>query len=389
MESYPIIKVIKREFNRIRNSGPNMFFYIALPVCLFLIFTAIYKGALVHELPIAVVDFNESELSHTITRYYESSSAMKIVKYLTSVDDIKDEFRKGHIDGALCIPKGLDETIKSGRQAHIILYINSTSIIKNNYLLNDGLKIIKTVSAGALLKKLRSSGLTYTQAMGIVNPIKIETQVLYNSNYSYSKYLVPALTTFALSMIIMLVSCTLYNGEIARNTFAGLAEVSGFSALKILIGKSLPHLFYYFVNILLMMCIIFPLMNMDFGNNLTGAVLFTFIFSCCIFFTGTALSLILDKEMMATEATLFLITPSFLYSGLTFPLWGMPSIHQHIGKLIPFTHFLKGLMKIYMMNLPFAELMPEIIVIGAFGSGGFLISYLLLRLKLKKLLPVK
>ena len=339
MESYPIIKIIKREFSRIKNSGQTMFFYIALPLTLFLIFSAIYKGSLVHELPIAVVDFNNSELSHTITKYYESSSAIKITKYLSSVDEIKSEFRKGHIDGALYIPEGLDETMKSGRQAHIVLYINSTNIIKNNYLLNDGLKIIKTVSAGALLKKLRSSGLTYTQAMGIVNPVKVETQVLYNANYSYSKYLVPALTTFALSMIIMLVSCTMYNGEIAAKTFEDLANKSGFSALRIIIGKSIPHLFFYFVIILLMMCIIFPLMNIDFGYNIIAAILFTLFFSCCIFFTGTALSLILNKEMMATEATLFLITPSFLYSGLTYPLWGMPAIHEHIAQAIPYTHF--------------------------------------------------
>jgi ABC-2 type transport system permease protein len=389
MESFAIINVIKKEFDRIRKSGATIFFYIALPVTLFLIFSAIYKGSLVHELPIAVVDFNDSELSHTITKFYESSSAIKIVKYLSSVDEIKREFRKGHIDGALYIPERLDETVKAGRQANIVFYINSTNIIKNNYLLNDGLKVIKTVSAGALLKKLRSAGLTGDQAMGIINPIKVETQVLYNSNYSYSKYLVPALTTFALSMIIMLVSCTLFNSGSAKESFNEIAETGKYSALRILAGRSLPHLFFYFVNILLMICIIFPLMNIDLGENITGAVLFTVFYACCIFFTGTAISIIVEKEMMATEATLFIITPSFLYSGLTFPLWGMPSIHEHIGALIPYTHFLRGLMDIYMMNLPFAEVLPEVLILGIFGIAGFAVSYFVLRLKLKKILPVK
>jgi len=389
MQNFAIIKVIQKEFDRIRKSGATIFFYIALPVTLFLIFSAIYKGSLVHELPIAVVDFNDSELSHTIIKYYESSSAIKIVKYLSSVDEIKREFKKGHIDGALYLPERLDETVKAGRQASIVLYINSTNIIKNNYLLNDGLKIIKTVSAGALLKKLRSAGLTGDQAMGIINPIKVETQVLYNSNYSYSKYLVPALTTFALSMIIMLVSSTLYNNTSVKNSFNEIAETAKYSAFRILAGRAFPHLFFYFVNILLMICIIFPLMNIDFGNNIPGAVLFTLFFACCIFFTGTAISLIVGKEMMATEVTLFIITPSFLYSGLTFPLWGMPSIHEHIGMLIPYTHFLKGLMEIYMMDLPFADTLPEVLILGAFGAAGFLVSYIALRLKLKKILPVK
>lgn len=388
MQTSSLVKIIKREFERILKSGQNLFFYTILPVFLFIIFAAIYKNSLVHELPIAVVDFNSSELSHTIIRYYESSSAIRVSKYLSSVEEIRNEFRKGSIDGALYIPEKLDETLKSGKQAHIVLYINAGNIIKNNYLLNDGLEIIKTVSAGALLKKLRSSGLTASQAMGIINPVKIETQVLYNPNYSYSKYLVPALTTFALAMIIMLVSCTLYNNELTKKTFAGLAEISGYSSIRILIGKSLPHLFFYFINILLLTCIIFPLMEIDFGTRLLPAILFITFFSTAIFFTGTALSLILSKEMMATEATLFLITPSFLYSGLTFPLWGMPDIHNHIGQLIPYTHFLSGLFKIYMMSLPLAEIKPELIFISMVGIIGFMVSYLLLRLKLKNIKPV-
>jgi ABC-2 type transport system permease protein len=389
MQNYPVVKIVRREFTRIIKSGQNVFFYIVLPSALFFLFAAVYKHSLVHELPIAVVDFNNSELSHTITRYYESSSAIKIVKYLKSVEEVKDEFRKGHIDGALYIPERLDETVKSGKQAHLVLYINSSNIIKNNYLLNDGLKIIKTVSAGALLKKLRSSGLTAPQAMGIINPIRVETQVLYNPNYSYSKYLVPALTTFVLAMIVMLVSCTLYNGEMSKNTFTELAEISGFSAVKIILGKSLPHFFFYFINVLVLTCIIFPVMDVDFGSSLLTSILFITYFSCAIFFTGTAISLIFSKEMIATEATLFLITPSFLYSGLTFPLWGMPDIHNYIGQAIPYTHFLTGLLKIYIMSLPCSEILPEVLFISLFGITGFAVTYFFLRLKLKNILPVK
>ena len=361
-----LIQVIGREIKIITNRKSLYILYFVLPVCIFLLFGTIYMNSVIRGIPVAVYDEDHSELSNLITRYVASAGSMKIVHYANSIEEIKSEFRKGNIRGAFYLPHNMEKDIKSGRQVPVMLFINSKNIIISNYLLSDGSKIIKTVSGGILLKKLKSGGLMEDQAMSIVNPIKIETSVLYNPNYSYENYLVPGLSTFALMMIIIVSSVLLINSEFYHNTFNELVSLSGNKISIILAGKLIPHLAVHILNILILTGLIFPLFKII--NNGSGLVLifFMILFALVTMLAGIMVSTFINNRMLATELALFVITPAFIFSGLTFPLWAMPAVFRIIADLIPYTYFLSGYIKIAQMNAPIKYLIPDIISLTCF-----------------------
>lgn len=372
---YILTLVIKREFKRIFERKTIFIPSLLLPVILFALFGLIYKNALVREIPIAICNNDNGEISLIITRYVESTSSMRIVEYVNSVKEIESEIKKGKIDGAFYFPANMENNIKAGGQGKAILFINSVNLIKSNYLMNDGLKILKTVSAGVLLKKYRSSGMTYEQAMSIINPVKIESQILYNPNYSYETYLVPGITTFILMMVVMLVAALAISSEVTHETFNELAILAKNKIYIIITGKVLPHLFIHSINIILLFYFIFPIFNIEGTGSIITSISLTIFFSMICILIGLAISSIFKNQMLATEIVLFIITPAFIFSGLTYPLWSMPGLIRTYAQLIPYTHFLSALLKIFNMNASINYVIKELVYLSSFGISSIIILW--------------
>ncbi len=383
---FEVIKnIVRLEFNQIVNSRITLFLYSLFPIIIFMCFSIVYQNEIVREIPVAIVDEDRSDLSRTIIQYIEASPSMKIVSSLKSQDELKEEFMKGNVYGAFYFPADLSLKIKSGKQANVVMFFDASNLIISNSLQNDGVKILKTINAGVLLKKLKSTGLNENQAMNIISPVRIETNILYNPNYSYMTYLIPGLTTFILMMVVIMGAVPIINQKIAEKDFQILLHKTGNKIMPVLIGKSIPHLAFHFANTLILVGIIFPLFNINIKSSVLITIFFLMFFILISFSFGIMLSSLIPKRTFATEVALFVITPAFIYSGLTFPLWAMPEIHQVIAKLIPFTYFLSGFIKLYEMDVELIYLKNEIAVMLIFLAISFSLTILSIKIRLRRI----
>ncbi|MBI1933959.1 MAG: ABC transporter permease [Ignavibacteriales bacterium] len=380
-----INKIIIREFKRIKERRTLYLLEIILPLIVFFLFAEIYKEELVHDLPIAILDNDNTSLSRKVTRLIDSSPTMNIVENLYSIENIKLEFKKGNIQAAFVIPKKFEKDVKSGKGTTVIVYKNSTNILVSNYIYKESAQIIKTISGGVLLKKLKSTGLNNEKAFAVINPIKIETASLYNSNYSYENYLVPGLLTFSLQMMIMLSAVIVISSEFSHNTFHELMTFAENKAYNILIGKSIPHLIIHAASIILIIGVVFPIYNIKINGSYLSLILLMFVFVFASFLMGLFISAILNDQFLATEVAVFINTPAFIFSGFTFPIWAMPQIHRMFAQLLPFTHFLNAFLKVYQMGAENHDIYNELAVLGFFSIISIIGILTALQFKMHKL----
>ena len=188
MKNSPTIKVMKREIHRIAGKKSLYMLMILLPIILFLFLALIYKNKVVTNIPIAICDNDNSEISRMIIRSAASSRTFKIEKYVMNEQEIKEEILKGNIHGAIYIPNNMEADIKKGKQVTISIYKNTANLIIGNMILKEGSTIVKMISAGVLLKKVRSKGMGEEQAMNIANPIRIDAHSMFNPAYNYENY---------------------------------------------------------------------------------------------------------------------------------------------------------------------------------------------------------
>ena len=379
MKNWKTVEAFLNEIKRIGDTRSLFVITVILPPILFLFFGFLYQSALVRGIPVAILDPDNSVISRTAVSYFASSPSFKIVSGYASLKEAEAGMIKGEIDAIISLPKDMERDIKKGRQVHPVVFANGLNVIKSNYILSDATKIFKTISGGVLLKKFRSGGMTEAQAMDVISPVRFDMQILYNSNYSYVDFLLPGLCVFVIFMSLSLAGATVYNHkdfsfESEGNVF--LNSVSG------LIGKTLPYIIICAADVMILLGIIFPLFSITLRGSAGDLSFYTFLFGLSSLMLGMLVSVVIKNIMLSTQIILFFTTPAFVFSGLTYPLWAMPAAHQLFSRFIPYTQFLDGFIRIYLMgenlsdignqlNLQIAGiLIPALLIVTIAGIKG-------------------
>jgi ABC-2 type transport system permease protein len=98
-----------------------------------------------------------------------------------------------------------------------------------------------------------------------------------------------------------------------------------------------------------------------------------------------ALSSIVLKETLAMDIAFFYNSPAFVFSGFTFPVFGMPLLNSTYAEILPYTHFLTGFIKLYQMDSSWQVLIGEIIALIIFMIIGIVAAYFALYFRIKLL----
>lgn len=379
-----ILAIGLRELDRIVSSRSLMLLAVVIPLILFLLFAWIYERGIVRDLPVAICDLDRGVLSRTVVNMVEASSSMKIEYMVSDPAELRSLMLAGRVQGAIIIPQNFERDIKHGKRSAVTVYKNSANLIVGNLIYRDAQTIIRTVSAGVVLKKLQSAGMDKNAALGIVNPVRLEVQSLYNANYNYQQYLVPGLIAAMLQMLVMMIAAVSINAELAGGGIRHLARMAGGSSLRILAGKALGYLPVHAATVLAVLGIVFPLFGIQISGFVPFVVLYFLYFILASFLLGCMISCIFRDSMMATVVIVFINTPAFIFSGFTWPLWAMPGLHRAYAEAMPFTHFLSGFLKSYQMDAPVRAAAGEFVSLSIFvaiGLAGSLagIRYLLRR----------
>jgi ABC-2 type transport system permease protein len=86
---------------------------------------------------------------------------------------------------------------------------------------------------------------------------------------------------------------------------------------------------------------------------------------------GFTFSTLAANQLQAMQMTFFFFLPSMLLSGFMFPFRGMPVWAQHLGEVLPLTHFLRIVRGILLKGNGLAEVLPELWPMLAFlGAAG-------------------
>ena len=80
------------------------------------------------------------------------------------------------------------------------------------------------------------------------------------------------------------------------------------------------------------------------------------------------------------QLTFFTFLPQMLLSGFMFPFDGMPLLAQHIGNILPLTHFIAIVRGVVLRGADLGDLLPHVQALGIF----FLITMALATLRFRK-----
>ncbi len=352
---YSILREIKRSFRE----RETIVLTFILPVVISIILLSIYGDGSVRKLPVAIFDEDRSELSSTMKLAVQSSSAMNVVLHASSMEEIKNAFRTGKIQGAFYFPYRMESDLKKNRQVYPVLLKNSHNIISGSFLLKEGQTIFRTFNGGILLKKLRSKGLSEQQAMETIKPVSVDATVLYNASFNYKFFLSPGIIFAQLQLFFMIAGLLTITREIDKRSFRAALQISNKSIWTVFLSKIIVLVLWATFTISIITGILFRISGIHIFNYPV------FLAVCILYITasvtiGFCLGVILRNTLLSAEIAIFLSMPAFMLSGYTFPQWAIPDFLVAISNILPFTHFYTAYFKISQMNAPLNYAFSEI-----------------------------
>ena len=329
----------------------------------------------------AVWDEDQSSVSRTLTNMMEQNENIHFTHTAFSNSEIEKLMKEGKIFGAVHFPKNMESDAKKNHQSNITLYTNGAYLVPAKMIYKGAAEIIIKGGLAVVLEKAEKQGMPAQTANALVQPIKLNSTILYNPDFNYKMYLTPGLITVGLQMALIVAAVIILNLEFKRNTIDDLLEISH-SSSQIVIGKMLAHLSVSWILFVLVAFVVFPVYDLGKpGTDFNFFIIYTLMALACIGI-GMMLSALSDNLLFVTDVALFFTSPAFVFSGFTFPRWAMPWYDQLYSDIMPYTHFLDGFIKLYFMQLPMHYAMPEVYKLLLFTGVTFPLAVIIFQRKI-------
>lgn len=358
-----MFRIAKREVGLLLNSKTLFVFAVILPFVSFLFFSSLLKVGVARNLPIAVIDLDNSAISRNVISQLDATPELQISHTLINQQEGESLIRQGEIYGLVTIQKDFEADLKNGKQVTILNQYN------NNVLLPGGLefkafsKVIGTISAQIYIQKQLVKGVSFQQAVINYQPVSLENHVLSNPYTNYSYYLNSGFLAYFFQIIIILTTIYCFGSDLKYIKGNQLLRISNGKLSPILLGKILPYTIWFFFVGLIMYYTMFVWQDFPLNGSkialLIGLILLIISSQCFgLLFLSLSNSF---REALTIGSGFAAISLSF--SGITFPIFSMPLVLKWISQIFPFTHFFKLFMEQSQQGFPVYYSFKTIIVL--------------------------
>ncbi len=352
------IDLLKREFRLFASNSVVVAIFIGAPLLYGLLLGAVYSKGKVDNLPILVIDMDDSPMSHTAIQMLDDSEVLAV-----SVEHDKQDLMQAVIDknyeAIVTIPYRFEADIIQKRHPEIQVEVNTANILPANY----GAKAIQvalgTLNAGVEIQSLTKTGMPAVTAKDSYEAFGVNYARFFNKSANYMTFLWPGVLGVIIQQVFMLAMALSFAREQEDKTYATEFYPRVRNPWYAMFIKSLPF-WLMGLGVLAALWAMFPLFKVPLQVHGLGmiALLTGLIFSVTMM--GISVSLAIPSQLKATEVLMVIATPSFILSGFTWPLSQMPDWVVGLANTIPLTHFLEGLRKLMFYGADFVDILPEL-----------------------------
>ncbi|HBE79224.1 MAG TPA: hypothetical protein DDW65_15845 [Firmicutes bacterium] len=357
--------VMQKEFLHIFRDKIVCSIAFLAPLAFVALFGFLYIEQKVTNLPVAVYDQDQSELSRTIIQAFSDSERFKITTVCNNYREIEHLMQSEKVLSVIVIPPNLQQDVKSGKSREVALIFNGTNILTMNTLANVAAQVIPTISGGITMKIIQGYGVPEQKAYQAVTALSFRSRYWYNPSTSYLVFMLLGLLGTVLQQITLLGVALSFIKEKESGSWRHLA-FSKLSAFEILMGKLSVYFIIYCIDAMVMFGLGFSCFGMPMHGSPLLFLIVNLLFILVMLALGMAISIVTTSTPQAIEISMLIAMPSFLISGWTWPYLSMPFPIQILSKLLPLTHFLDAIRRIVYMGAGFDVVWPQFVILGIF-----------------------
>ena len=334
-----IFHIALRELGILRRNRIYGFCMIAFPALLVLFFTTMLDEGLPQDLPIGVVDHDNSTVSRGLVRTLDAMQTSRVTYHFASVTEARAAMQEGTVYAYLYIPQGTAAKLLSGRRPKVSYYYTMTCLTAGSMASKD-LKTITTLGSAAVGQAVLSAkGATPRQIKAALQPVTISAHMIGNPYGSYNYSLTTVFVPGILMLFMALLSAYALGTEMKFDTGKEWLERAHGNIVVAIIGKYLVHAVIFLLVIFLYLFYVFNVLHFPHQGGVWNIVRLTLLqVLASLGFGIFAFGLMPSLRMSMSISSLWSVL-SISMCGSAFPVAGMDTPLQAMSWLFPLRHY--------------------------------------------------
>lgn len=346
--------------------GGALLFCIVVPLIYPILYTVIYNGETVHDVPVVVVDDSRSALSRDYVRRLDATADVKVVGICAEMNEAQQHVQHRDCYGIVRIPSDFQKTLSTGGQAHVQAYSDMSGLLYYKAILiantevsldmNAEIKISRT-GANPLAAASGIAGGTPEQQMAVQHPIQYESVNIYNPQGGFATFLIPAVLILALQQTMILGIGLLAGTRREKKLWAPREG----NTLMQLLGVALAFLTVYVPMCFYELGVVPHFFGLPQLGNPWEIGFMMVPFLLAVFLFGMCVGSLAKRRENIILIMVFTTLPILFMSGVSWPGSALPPFWRCLGYLFPSTFGINAFIKLNNMGAHFDSIQFEYI----------------------------
>ena len=342
-----ILAVVRKEVRQLRRDRLTFGMIVGIPVIQLLMFGYAINMD-VRDLDAAVADMSGTSLSRQLVMDMSETQIIKVIKQVSSAEELEHMMRQGEISVGIYIPPDFDRRLHQADRSAMQLLVDGSD----------------TVVQGAAAQLAQVAQQSRTSPYNDLPPV-MELRTYYNPERRSPVNTVPGLIGVILTMTMILFTAV----AIVRERERGNLEMLITTPVKtpeLMLAKITPYVFIGLIQVSLVLLLGKILFQVPMAGSLLDTYIITLVFIVANLALGLLISTLVQTQFQAMQLSFFVLLPSILLSGFMFPFAGMPRPAQIIAEALPLTHFIRLIRGVMLRGASLQELSGELFILGGF-----------------------
>ncbi len=312
---------------------------VLFAVLLVFFFTTMLDEGLPQDLPIGVVDQDNSATSRGLIRTLDAMQSSRVAYHFASVTEARNAMQEGKVFAYLYIPRGTAAKLMSGRQPKISYYYTMTCMTAGSMASKDLKTIGMLASAAVGQAMLSAKGASKQQIKAALQPVTVDAHMIANPQSSYNYSLTTVFVPGILMLFMALLAAYAIGMEMKFDTGKDWLARAGQNIVVAILGKYVVHVLMFMLVIFSYQYYIFNVLHFPHLGGVWSIVRLTLlqVFGS-IGFGIFAFGLMPSLRMSMSICSLWMVL-GISMCGAAFPVAGMDAPLQALSWLFPLRHY--------------------------------------------------
>ncbi len=332
-------EVLKREIKQVYKKPLFWTLAFIIPLSLCFLMCIIFSKGSPTNLPIAVLNQDNSEISRMFVRNINALPSCSVKYTVTSFEEGHKLLTEGKAYGFIAIPKNFQRDLYRLKQPKLMFYYNNQRILIGGIISKDINTLVQTMKIGLDVIMRKKKGMPTEEAIKQANIITVQEHVRSNPYFNYQYFL--SLVAFGHILQINFILTMLWGigSEFKYGTTKVWLKSADNSILTAFLGKMTPYLFVYLVLFAILYFVYFVILNVPYVGNIAMGLISTIVFAfacCCVSIIFSAIN---GNFRYGLSNAAFYVAMGFAFAGVTYPVMAMPLIAKIYSMSIPMSYW--------------------------------------------------